>query len=331
MILHSAVAADAAADEQDTLVQRDMVSQALNELGYTVVALPFSGDPGDVTGHLRRLGPQVVFNLVESVAGSGRFVHVVPALLEVLGMRYTGCTSQAQLVTSQKLLAKRLMREAGIPTPEWIDPLCVTEKQPLSTDAVIVKSVWEHASFGLDAGSVAATGAAAMTRIGERTRQFGGQWFAERFIDGREFNVAVLASKTGPEVLPIAEMRFLDFPESYPRIVDYAAKWEPQSIAYKHTERCFLDPQTEQELLVRLASLARRCWDVFGLNGYARVDIRVDAAECPWVLEVNANPCLSPDAGFAAAAAERGLSLTEVIARILDDCPAPAAACAAGI
>ncbi|MFZ0255498.1 MAG: ATP-grasp domain-containing protein [Gammaproteobacteria bacterium] len=321
-ILHSAVPAAAAADEQDTLVQRDCVSQALTALGYAAVSLPFTRDPADVTGYLQRLCPEVIFNLVESIAGSGRLVHVVPALLDALGLRYTGCTSQTQLITSQKLLAKRLMREAGIPTPEWIDSLSLAAKQALPTGTLIVKSVWEHASFGLDAESVVATAERAAARIDERARRFGGQWFAERFIEGREFNIAMLASEAGPEVLPIAEMRFADFPEHYPRIVDYAAKWDPQSFAYQYTQRCFPDPQAQRDLLANLAGLALRCWNVFALNGYARVDIRLDEGQRPWVLEVNANPCLAPDGGFAAAAAKRGLSLTDVIVRILDDCPA---------
>lgn len=320
-ILHSDVAADAPAEEQDTLVQRDVVSAALAALGYAVVTLPFVRDPADVIRQLQRLAPEVVVNLVESIAGSGRFVHVVPALLKALGRRYTGSTSQAQLVTSQKLLAKRLMRAAGIPTPEWIDPFSTNIGHPLPTGTMIVKSVWEHASFGLDVESVVPTAKGVAARIEERVRQFGGQWFAERFIEGREFNVAMLAGEGGPEVLPIAEIRFVDFPEHRPCIVDYAAKWDSQSFAYQCTERCFPDPDKERALLADLTGLALRCWHTFALNGYARVDIRVDESGRPWALEINANPCLSPDGGFVAAAAKRGLSLTAVVARILDDCP----------
>ena len=328
-ILHSAVAVDAAADEQDTLVQRDTVSGALTTLGYSVVALPFTRNPAPVTGELRRLRPAVVFNLVESIGGSGRLVHVAPALLELLGLRYTGCTSEAQLLASQKLLAKRLMRAAGIPTPEWIESPSPQDRQALPTVPMIVKSVWEHASFGLDGESVVATGEQAAARIDERSRQLGGQWFAERFVGGREFNVAMLASNAGPEVLPIAEMRFVNFPEHLPRIVDYAAKWNSQSFTYQYTRRSFPNAETERELLAAVTGLALRCWSAFSLNGYARVDIRVDRDGCPWVLEVNTNPCLSPDGGFAAAAAERGLSLTDVIARILGDCPAVTSSSAA--
>lgn len=322
VILHSEVSADAAADEQDTLVQRETVSKALAALGYSVTTLPFARNPTEVTTRLPRLAPALVFNLVESVAGSGRLIHLAPTLLEALGLRYTGCTGQALLLTSHKLLAKRLMREAGIPTPSWIEPSSLAGKSVIPTGPFIIKSVWEHASFGLDAEAVVPTAEQAAVRLAQRAERFGGQWFAERFISGREFNIAMLAANTGPEVLPIAEMTFIDFPKNRPRIVDYAAKWAPQSFAYQHTRRCFPETEIHRDLLAHLASLALRCWHAFGLNGYARVDIRVDDRHRPWVLEINANPCLSPDGGFAASAARRELSLTDTIARILDDCPA---------
>ena len=66
--------------------------------------------------------------------------------------------------------------------------------------------------------------------------------------------------------------------------------------------------------------MALRCWRLFKLSGYARVDFRVDSGNRPWVLEINANPCLSPDSGFFAAAARAGLSFREVVKRIVDDC-----------
>jgi D-alanine-D-alanine ligase len=73
------------------------------------------------------------------------------------------------------------------------------------------------------------------------------------------------------------------------------------------------------KLLAELIRTAQRCWQVLGLRGYARVDFRVDEHNRPWVLEVNANPCLSPDAGFVAAANRAGLSFVQIIERLLAD------------
>ena len=152
-----------------------------------------------------------------------------------------------------------------------------------------------------------------------RAERLGGEVFAEAYIAGREFNLSVLAGPDGPEVLPPAEIHFVDYPDDRPRIVGYRAKWDSDSFEYHHTPRSFDFPPPDAPLLAELCRLARACWDLFGLRGYARVDFRVDETGQPWVLEINANPCLSPDAGFGAAAERAGLSFPAVIARILAD------------
>jgi D-alanine-D-alanine ligase len=120
-------------------------------------------------------------------------------------------------------------------------------------------------------------------------------------------------------VLPPAEIIFEGFTDTMPRIVDYHAKWDTAAFAYHHTPRCFDFPPFDHELLARLQELARLCWEAFGLRGYARVDFRVDDAGRLWVLEINANPCLAPDAGFAAALERAGIDYTEAVRRILAD------------
>jgi D-alanine-D-alanine ligase len=122
-------------------------------------------------------------------------------------------------------------------------------------------------------------------------------------------------------------MLFVDFPDGVPHIVDYAAKWDAASHAYHHTPRRFGLPAEDGPLVAALRALALRAWDLFGLRGYARVDFRVDAAGRPFMLEVNANPCLAPDAGFMAAAAQAGYDASAVIERLT--APAQAAPAAA--
>jgi D-alanine-D-alanine ligase len=104
-----------------------------------------------------------------------------------------------------------------------------------------------------------------------------------------------------------------------PRIVDYRAKWDEAAFEYHHTPRRFDFDSTDSRLLERLKTLARQCWHYFGLAGYARVDFRVDHEGNPWILEINANPCLSPDAGFAAALEKAGIAYVDAIGRIIDD------------
>ena len=148
-----------------------------------------------------------------------------------------------------------------------------------------------------------------------REEQTGRPYFAERFIDGREFNLSLLGGK----VLPPAEIDFSSFPAGKPRIVGQQAKWEQDSFEYQQTPRIFDFASHDQPLLDRLRRDARQCWKVFDLNGFARVDFRVDQDGQPWILEVNVNPCLSPDAGFAAALQRAGIDFETAIQQILDD------------
>lgn len=310
-LMHSVIAPDAPPDEQDTLAQVHTIARALRRLGLRVATLPFTRDLATASVRLRRLRPDCVFNLVESVDGRGEAIHLAPSLLAALGVPYTGCDTRAMLLSADKCSAKRLMSGARIATP------ALFEDDPAGSTRWIVKSVWEDASIGIDAHSIVGTARCA-TEMAARAARFGGEWFAEGFVDGREFNIAVLGSARGPRVLPIAEMCFIDFPAHMPRIVDYAAKWDESSFAYHNTRRSFEFPASDAGLLGRLEALALRCWQVFGLAGYARVDVRVDADGKPWVLELNANPCLAPDAGFTAAAERAGMDYTALVGCVIE-------------
>jgi ribosomal protein S18 acetylase RimI-like enzyme len=155
--------------------------------------------------------------------------------------------------------------------------------------------------------------------IARRSTTYGKQYFAEEFIDGREFNLSLLAGPNGPQVLPPAEIDFSAFPDGKPKIVNYAAKWDEKTFEFQNTPRRFDFPASDQPLLAKLNGLAVRCWEVFGLRGYVRVDFRVDVNGHPWILEINTNPCLSPDAGYAAALRQARISTEQAIQRILDD------------
>src|SRR5690606_7059328 len=117
----------------------------------------------------------------------------------------------------------------------------------------------EHASLGLDAGSVVPA-AAARREIASRQRRFGGTFFAEAYVEGREFNLSLLETAAGPLVLPVAEILFVGFPADRPRIVDYEAKWATKSAAYVNTPRHFDFPAGDAALIVDLKDLALAVW-----------------------------------------------------------------------
>jgi D-alanine-D-alanine ligase len=330
-VVHNGLETDAPPDERDVVVQAEAVSSSLCRLGHQAGMEVCTLDLEKIRRKLADSAVDMVFNLVETINGSGRLIALFPALLDSTGLRYTGSTSLPILATSNKVIGKRIISAAGMATPEWIGPFpadapLIFSQHPKFEPAAetgglwIIKSLWEHASVGLDERSVVKAPLSEVSRmLPERSEKLGGACFAERYIEGREFNLSLLSGKNGPEVLPAAEISFRDFAAETPKIVDYRAKWDDTSSAWHNTPRKFDVAESDRELVERLEEVALRCWEAFNLRGYARVDFRVDTAGIPWVLEVNTNPCLSPDAGFAAALERAGITFDCAVRRILED------------
>jgi D-alanine-D-alanine ligase len=314
-ILHQAISEESAVDEQDVLRQRDAVREALESLDHEVAVVPCTLALDELRAPLLGLQPDLVFNLVESLGASDRLMALVPLLLESLQISYTGASAQAILSTGNKTLAKAQLAQAGLPTLPWIDGesgdclLHNIEAMPITwPSSWIRKPIYEHASLGMTDDAVVEC--ASPEDLVEQTRfwqrRLGRPCLAEPYIGGREFNLSLLAIADSP-----------------PRIVGFAAKWDEQASEYQQTRRKFAFPDSDQPLLDHLTELASRCWRLFAMSGYCRVDFRVDERGHPWILEVNANPCLSPDAGFAAAVEAASLSYKEAIASIVRDCTRP--------
>ncbi len=314
LILHSHISPDAPPDEQDTMAQVASVKDALAARGHEGAAAAFQPDPFYLEALLRGAEADLVFNLVESVWGKGVYAPLAAQMLAGAGIAYTGSDASVMAASNDKLLSKRMMVAAGLPTPAWGEAPDWNGIGP--SGQWIVKSVDEDASLGLDDGAVVTGRAQVLARAAQSAGLHGGKWFAESFVDGREFNVAVLEKDGKPFVLPIAEMHFEHWQADRPRIVGYAAKWDQAAPENYNTVRDFSWSKAEPALEAELTRLAVRCWNLFGCRGYARVDFRVDGEGKPYILELNVNPCLEPEAGFAAAAAKAGLSYDELIEHI---------------
>jgi D-alanine-D-alanine ligase-like ATP-grasp enzyme/ribosomal protein S18 acetylase RimI-like enzyme len=314
-IVHDHIAEDARVDERDALEQAEIVRGLLAELGHESVRLEASSDLDALGRRLRAEAPGLVVNLVESLDGIAERIHWVPRWLETLGLPFTGGGSAAIRATSNKLEAKRRLRAAGLPTADWVEP---GAPAPAAPRRWILKPVWEDASIAIDDDAVVTAGGAALERLlHERAEQVGRTVFAEAYVEGRDFNVGMLAKAGGFEVLPPAEVVFENWPEGKPRLYGFAAKWDPASLEWDRTPTVFDCASREPALAARLETLVRACAAEFGLSGYARADFRVDERGEPFVLEVNSNPCLSPESGYLEAAALLGLAPRDVMERIV--------------
>jgi len=332
-IVHNEINEGSRTDEQDVLVQAEAVSRVLQESGHEICQISCNLDLAGIKGQLESMRPDIVFNLVESLGGEERLIHLFPGLLDIMGIPYTGSHSEAIFLTTHKVLSKDRMSLANLPTPAWIGPYPYDVPSmhhnnpdiPFKKMRWIIKSLRDHGSLGLDDSNIVSGKTEDQLNgiLKKRASNLGGACFAEEFIHGREFNISIIGGPDGPVVLPPAEIVFEGFEKGKPAIVGYKAKWETETFEYENTPRTFDFKESDQPLLFTLKSLALRCWNLFGLKGYARVDFRVDEMGRPWILEINCNPCLNPDGGFPAAVMQSGLTYAGMIERIIDECMKP--------
>jgi D-alanine-D-alanine ligase len=321
-IVHNAIAENETDPATlDVLEQAEFIAASLKKNGHRVKRFGFTRDVRLVMRALRSWRAERIFNLVESLEGYAALHPCAAGLWELMGIPHTGSPSWALQHGTDKHIAKVILSSAGLPTPAWA--VCGREDGDWSAvpGPWIVKPGLEDASVGIDEESVVHDAAAARARVAYLREAFPGQpILVEQYIDGREFNISVMATPEGPRVLSPAEMRFVDYPPGKARVLGYRAKWTAGAFEFEHTERTFDFGPGDAPLLETMKDIARRCWRLFDLHGYARVDLRADKDSRPYVIEINPNPCLSPDAGFAAAVARAGIP-PEVMARnILEDC-----------
>jgi len=313
LLLINSISDPSSQDELDVLVQAEAVELALKKLGHRSRRASFGLDLEPIAQILQNHRPELVFNLVESVGGKGALIHLSPSLLDAYGISFTGSGTFALIVTTDKVRTKKILEDHGIPTPDWFIP--GSARLPAADKKYILKPIWEDGSAGITDDSVHEGKDIDLNSLSQEGLLNAS--FMEEYIDGREFNLSLLAGSKGPIVMPAAEMLYVDYPAGKPKILNYASKWDESSFEYHKTVRTFDLSPGDRALVEMMSEISLRCWKIFDMNGYIRVDFRVDHQNRPWVLEVNANPCLSPDAGFVAACQQGGIDYTEMVKRII--------------
>jgi D-alanine-D-alanine ligase len=290
--------------EHTILATVAVVSRTLADAGYEVSTLGVNRDPGALIAGLREHRPDVVFNLFEGTALQPDAETYVAGVLQWLGVPFTGSPAEALALARNKPLAKTLLRGAGLPTANFV----VVDRLPVPPCSlawpVIVKPGAQDASVGLDHGSVVGDQEKLEQRVASLLQRYGPPVLIEEYIDGRELNVGLLE---GPEleVLPAGEVLFLDRgPGRWP-IVTYEAKWSPGSHEDEATPSRY-PADIPVALAGRLHELAMQAFRLLGCRDYGRVDVRLSRAGAPYILEVNPNPDISPDAGLACGLKAQG-------------------------
>jgi D-alanine-D-alanine ligase len=263
----------------------------------------------------------VVFNLIEGFWTDPDRAALVPTVVRSFGKACTGNDALGQLISLDKWQSKILLRAAGIPTPRGV---LVPPGQPIPERALfdgpyLVKPVRTDGSEGIDNTNLVPGRGRALRQVVRRIHdQLGQPALIEQYIEGRELNVTVIWRRGEVQVLSPAEIDFSDFEAGRPRIIGYEAKWLEDTFEYQHTPRILPAPLPKR-LTERVRELAADACRALSCFDYCRVDFRLDQANRPYVLEVNANPDLSPDAGLAAAVEVAGISFERFVKLTIDN------------
>jgi len=308
-------------DESEFGVNEEIerIAHALAAAGHEPV--PFSTDSAaELCRFLDSEKPDIIFNCCEGFNGSSARELNVAAVFELFGIPFTGSPALTLGLAQNKAIAKAILEAAAIPTPPYAvvrGPADITRASEMSFP-LIVKPLQEDASIGIDAHSVVSDPAALAVRVQFVLQEFRQPALAEEFIEGREFNIAVLAAPAGQfEILPVSEILFRELLVGVPRIVGYEAKWVKDSPYFHGTKPC-CPAEIEAGLADRIRELTRKAVHALGVRDYARVDIRQRRTDgCLFVIEVNPNPNLDHDAGFMTAARASGRTYDETICDIV--------------
>jgi D-alanine-D-alanine ligase len=297
----------------------DDILRVLNASGFEATGLGITGDVMGAMATLVGSKPDAVFNLCESIRGDNRFESLMPLLMDLASIPYTGSCSFALSLALRKEKVKEVLRAQNVPVPRGGSVTSVGECAALQLSfPVIVKPAREDASVGISSASVVGSADVLEKRVAHVLENYRQPALVEEFIEGREIYVSLLDRRDQePRIFPFFEIDFSDMPEDRPKIVSFEGKWVENSLEYMGTRpiRC---EKMAPDLRTLIGKTALDAFRAIGLRDYARIDLRVSPDGNPYVIDVNPNCDLSDLAGgYSRAAKAAGLSYRELILHIL--------------
>jgi D-alanine-D-alanine ligase len=287
-------------------------------LGHEVDTLPVHEDVSNMVEKIRTFAPDVVFNLCESFFNDRAKEPNIPALLELMRVRYTGANPEALMLSKDKALAKTILVYHHIRVPRFV---LSRKTYPLRRlrrfkFPAFVKPLGEESSDGIAKASFARNEADAMERSRFIHERLGCDVMIEEYIEGRELYVSVLGDRR-LTVFPPRELFFGRMPESEPRFATFKAKWND---AYRANWGITNGPAAafENGLEKKVVDLAKRIYNLLKIQSLGRIDLRLTPSGELVFIEANPNPSLAQEDDFAQSAAAAGMNYEALIQRILD-------------
>lgn len=300
------------ADAENYGAEND-VYRALLANGYEVRPLGLLSDVRPLLEDVAEFRPDVIFNMVETFNNVTRFDKNVTALIELLGVPYTGASSATLFLCNDKALCKKILRYHRVRTPRFhtyyrnqLVWLPKTLKLPC-----IVKPLTEEASRGISQASVVDDEAGLVERVNMIHERMQMDAIAEEYVEGRELYVSVIGD-TRLRVLPPREMSFGQMAEDEPRIATYKAKWDDNYRSRWGIKNHFADA-LGNGLLDKIQDECRRAYRALNIHSYARFDLRVTPAGQVYVIEPNVNPNIAADDELAQSAEKIGMPYAKLI------------------
>jgi D-alanine-D-alanine ligase len=292
------------------------LSDELSSQDHGVDLVPVVGDSFAFLDALKVRPPDLVLNLCESLAADSRGEMAIPCLLELLGLPYTGSSGLSLALALHKPTAKDLLRARGVPTPEGVVIQRREELQSLTLPfPLIVKPVREDASVGVEFDSVVESATALERAVARVLSKLAQPALVERFVPGREIYVSLLGNHPR-QALPLTEIQFGRAFVGRPNILSYRAKWDENS------PECLDSPSGPCNLPAalhdRCVQVALAAFDALECRDYGRVDLRLSPDGQPYVIDINPNCDLHPDAGFAKAAVAAGWNYAGLVRKLVE-------------
>ena len=293
------------------------VMDALQKLGHTAEHLAIYDDLDLVRQKMESFAPDVLFNLVEQFIINPGFDQNIVSLLEMQGVPFTGCGATGLTLCKHKGISKKILSYHGINVPNFVviprGQRIARLKRP--SFPMVVKPVKEEASYGISRASFVETDEQFRERVAFIHEKYQSDVIAEQYIDGRELYASIIGN-TRLYVFPIRELIFRDVPPNEPKIATYRAKWDEEYRKRKglqNQDASDLDPA----LINEIAETCKRIYRLLTIDGYARIDLRLDAADKIYFIEANPNPHLAADEDFAQSAEKAGLPYPQLIDKII--------------